>query len=202
MRESGDPFRGAEVRLGKALERARSGEQTGFTCEREGKRWRLELWGLLPPHWSGNLSLQCWSAGIDIAEGVAFRVPGARWGAAFWIAPVRGSLDLRPFDFLRMARRRPSATTRAGLPRLDSFEIERPLAGGALHVSIRGKDEPGFLAALLERFALFALLPDRFVIGSEGDRAVDWFALQAIGGADPSPQSAAALRGALAACLP
>ena len=55
---------------------------------------------------------------------------------------------------------------------------------------------------MLQRFALFDLHAERFVIGGAGARAVDAFVLRGATGAEPSPECVTALRNALAACLP
>jgi hypothetical protein len=188
-----------EASLAPVIAQARRTEKTEAVCARAGGHWQLELWGSLPPTWAGSLALHCSGVGIDIAEGRGCRVGALRWAARFALKPPRGGPELHAFDFLRMARRRPSGAMNSALPRLDTFEIVRSTAG--IEVSVRGRDEPGFLAGVLQRFALFGMHADRFVVGSEGERASDWFLVKAIGGRDPAPDSVAALRAALKACV-
>ncbi len=197
-----------EVSLAPVIAQARLSEKTEAVCTRAGERWQLELWGSLPPSWAGSLALHCAGVGIDIVEGSGCRIEAARWAARFVLSPGRGhatpgrgDAELHAFDFLRMARRRPSGAMHAALPRLESFEIVRLPGSGGFEVSVRGFDEPGFLAGVLERFALFGLHADRFIVGSEGELAADWFVLRTTGGRMPSPDSVAALRSALTACL-
>jgi len=188
-----------ETSLAPVIAQARRSEKTEAVCARAGGRWQLELWGSLPPTWVGSLALHCSGVGIDIAEGRGCRVGVSRWAARFVLKAPRGGPELHAFDFLRMARRRPSGAMTSVMPRLDAFEIVRGAAG--IEVSVRGRDEPGFLAGVLQRFALFGMHADRFSVGSEGERAVDWFVVKAVGGRDPAPDSVAALRSALSACL-
>ncbi|HEU4430786.1 MAG TPA: hypothetical protein VFT98_18640 [Myxococcota bacterium] len=188
-----------EASLAAVIAQARRTEKSEAVCARAGGRWQLELWGSLPPTWAGSLALHCSGVGIDIAEGCACRVGPSRWAARFALKAPRGGPELHAFDFLRMARRQPSGAMSSAMPRLDAFEIVRGAAG--IEVSVRGRDEPGFLAGVLQRFALFGMHAERLSVGSEGERAVDWFVVKATGGRDPAPDSVAALRVALNACL-
>jgi hypothetical protein len=189
-----------EAQLAGLVAQARASTKALARCARSARGVSLEIWGTLPPSWAGSFSLHCFGVGLDIASGLGCRISPAQWAARFELATERPR-DVHAFDFLRMARRKPSGAMHAALPRLDAFTLVRHASGG-LAAQVRGRDEPGFLAAVLQRFALFELHPDRFVLGSDGDRAVDAFLLRGASAAEPAPADAAALRRALEDCLP
>lgn len=195
---------GANLEIERALAgviaQARDAKEPSAVCARSATGVRLEIWGTLPAAWSGNLSLHCAGIGLNVDGGMGCRISASQWAARFELSSDR-PVDVHAFDFLRMARGADAGQPRPAVPRLDAFELSRQ-AGRGLAAAVRGPDQPGFLAAVLQRFALFGLHPERFVLASVGDRAEDSFVLKTVGGADPSSECAAALRSALTACLP
>lgn len=189
-----------EQELAAVIAQARASQEASAMCARSATGVRLEICGTLPPSWSGSLSLHCSAIGLNIESGLGCRISPSKWAARFELSSER-PLDVHAFEFLRMARGSRSSATRSAAPHLESFELVRQ-PGRGLTAAVRGPDQPGFLASVLQRFALFGLHPDRFVLGSFRGHADDVFLLKTVGGTEPSPECAAALRSALTACLP
>jgi hypothetical protein len=181
------------------IDEARATPKAQARCVRSERGARLEIFGTLPISWLANLSLHCCGAGLNIESGLGCRLSVSRWAARFELSSSQRH-DTPGFDFLRMARRESSGATRAAPPRLERFSLTRQ-PGGGLSVFVSGFDEPGFLAGVLQRFALFGLHPERFTLGSASGLAVDAFVLKSVGGREASPETIVALRGVLTGCV-
>ena len=135
-----------ERQLAALVAQARASTKAEARCSRgAGGGVRLEIWGTLPPSWAGSLSLHCCGVGLNIESGLGCRISPAHWAARFELTRPR-ALDVHAFDFLRMARRRPSGATRAALPRLEGFELARQPGGGLL-ATVRGSTSRAFSPA-------------------------------------------------------
>jgi hypothetical protein len=183
--------------LDAVVERASRAHEAGFDCSVEGAAWRLRLWGPLPPHWAGNLSLHCFAAGIDIQQGDALRLGAGLWAASFVLRGRKPSKRPTGIDFLRMAQRRPTLVPGGCAGAIEGAEVSLDAARGALNVWVRGRDQLGLLAHLLERFAGCGLYPHRMIVRTQAGRIEDWFSLLGVGGGPASPGAAEALRAAL-----
>jgi len=154
-------------------------EPDGFDCFREGSLHRLQLWGMLPSGWAGNLALHVAAAGIEVVSGDAIRTAGSRWAATFLIRSG-GSGEPRRHDFLQMARRAPR-----GLPPLPEPEVALAVRISEIHagncfVHVTGKDSIGLMGNLLRRFARFGLEPRQFKLRTTENGIRDWFWLETI----------------------
>ena len=164
--------------LESVVERCRI-EEEGYDCFREGRAHRLQIWGQLPRGWVGNLSLHLFASGLTILSGDALRegTEGAGWAASFLLRPEDPEATIR-HDFLRMARRAPSAIPALPAPSISTSVRFSRSCPGTLHAHVRGSDSIGLLAELLRRFDLFGLQPRQFVLRSKGDEVRDWFWLE------------------------
>ncbi len=157
-------------------------DEAGCVCAPEGDGWRLRIWGSLDPDWAGNLSLQCYAARLDIVDGEACRVRERLWAGSFRLVAEGGAAPPDGFDFLQMARRRPSLPLLQA-PEIASLAIERDPGEPVARVSITGRDQLGFLAHVLGAIAASGLEPqhlvlrtttdgmaaDRFIVAGEGE---------------------------------
>jgi hypothetical protein len=175
--------------LESVLARCDGGED-GFECVSESGQYRLQLWGMLPRAWAGNLALHCFASGLDITAADALRLAGNRWAASFLLRPAGGTNGTdgagatgpargRPVgDFLRMARRAPRL-----VPTLPEPEVHVAMASsrerpGCVFAHVTGQDSIGLLAELLRRFEAFGLCPRQLCLRSDEDGIRDWFWLE------------------------
>jgi len=166
----------------------------GFTCSPEGEAWRLGIWGKLASGWAGNVSLQCCAARIGIVEGEVLRLRDAMWAGTFLLAAPPGGANPEGFDFLQMARRRPSVLPRLPAPEITDIAVEQPADRPWAIVRIAGRDRLGFLAGLLDRIAACELEPQRISLHTTPDGvAHDRFVLRGIDGAPPKAAALARL---------
>jgi len=182
------------------LERARVCRSAGFELDEAGAGvFRLEVAGPLPPAWCGHLFAQCAAAGLSVLDGQARRVAPGRWAGAFRVVPIAPGVNVRGFDFAHMARRPTRRWARPDALPLGRTVLARdPAEDGALRVDVEGDDQVGFLASLIERFALFGLYPVRLAVATRDGRVCDRFWLTGAGGTGASEEAERALAETLA----
>jgi hypothetical protein len=157
-----------------------------------GGMFRVSLEGSFPTGWAGSLSLGLAKANIGILSGVARKVGPRSWTTALLVRPQVASADPQRVDYLALARRRQPLGSAAPID-LDSFTVMPDERTGALLLEVKGVDRIGFLGSLLDRLAGLALFPEDMTIETEDGRALDRFALKALGGHTPSAQAQQAL---------
>ena len=146
----------------------------------KGGTFRVEIEGAFPTGWVGSLSLGLTRANIGIVSGVARRTAPRRWTAAIVVRPQSGAAHPERIDYLALAHQRHPLGTAVPIA-LDSFAVEADERTGALLLEVTGLDRIGFLGSLLDRLAGLALFPEDVTIETQDDRALDRFALKAVG---------------------
>ena len=180
--------------LDSVVARALGEDGAGFECTPCGTFWRLWIWGWFPPNWCGSLSLHCYAARLGVVEADARRVRTSLWAGCFLLAPAAGARSPRAFDFVHMARHRPSGIAHAEPMAIDALRIVGDPASGAARVHVAGPDRIGFLACALERLAFCGLYPHQLSVRTTPDgRAEDVFEVLGIGGTPPLPRALATL---------
>jgi hypothetical protein len=158
----------------------------------DGRTARVELEGELPLGWLGNLASGLARRGVSIVRGSAER-QGTGWQCSFEV--VSEEVDgAHPKDLGFVALALEEAPEGAGPVVLESFILNVPRRSGAVELTVRGRDRPGFLAALLGRLSLLGLYPERISVETVHDAAADTLYLHALGGAAPTPGAIDALR--------
>lgn len=159
--------------------RIRGRPARGARCEPVYGGHRLSLWGRLPARWAGNLALHLSAAGIRIEAGTALRRGREDWSATLLIRASSDAPLLR-YDFETMARREPRSMP--DLPRPDVRIATRPddRRPSGLVARVEGRDAPGLLAVLLDRFRAQGFQPYRFVLSTVDEEVDDRFWLEPI----------------------
>ena len=168
-------------------------EPSGFECELEGARHRLNLWGRFESDWLGNFGLHLFATDIDVVEAEAMKTRQGVWAATFLLqSPTRGPLR---HDFLQMARRSPRAVPVLPTPVVSisvRLSSEEP---GHVYANVVGKDSGGLVAHVLAHFARFGLRPRRCFIRTRDGEVDDWFWLAPVTAPSSAVVSEQALEG-------
>jgi len=166
----------------------------GFEVSRNPSgTFNLSIRGRFQPDWLGNLSSGLSRNRINIISGTARKIRFS-WEASLEIMPDRFATDLKNIDFITVARDGVDTGPAVQIT-LEAFSLGRPeLNGGALYMEIKARDQLGFLGALLNSLAFYALFPERMIIETEQGRISDRFWIKGIGGAAPSDAAINSLR--------
>jgi hypothetical protein len=162
----------------------------GFTIRRgRARHYDLSIGGRFYPGWSGSLANGLAEHGIGIVRGFARKTEALRWQACFELEPTPGGESPLALDYLDLASR--PLPARARLPiGLDRYELRTSAAhAGSIEVRVEGRDQVGFLGALLKHFAFLALFPDEMAVDTCDGRVNDVFWLKGIGRTVPSDES-------------
>ncbi len=160
---------------------------------------RVRLGGRLERGWTGRLALGLSRLEVTIRRGYACYVSGGRCSAFFDIQALAGAPVLESIDFVALA-------TEPGEPAVSApVQLERydlgPTIGGALQLSIQGRDCVGFLGSLLGHLAGLSLYPDELHVETYASVAKDRFRLRAEDGLTPTEELRRALDRRLAGWL-
>lgn len=163
--------------------------------------YELNLWGRLPPDWIGSLSAGLCQTGINIVSGKA-KKERSLWQAEFSFTAHGGPADVTRIDYLSLAMDNLGGGRAADIL-LDQFVLDADLErhGGALYLEVSARDQLGFLGALINRCAFYALFPETVVIDTVGGKVSDQFWIMGLGGQTPSDRAIDLLRQNLDGCL-
>jgi hypothetical protein len=189
------PERSVEASTSRRAAESRGGPPEDRVLVTRGEApltFRVSLEGSFPTGWAGALSLGLARAHVGIVSGLARKNAPRQWTAAFVVRPETAAADPERVPYLTLARRRQPLGTALPIV-LESFSVEADGPSGALLLEVRGRDRTGFLGSLLDRLAGLALFPEDMTIETEGEMALDRFALKALGGATPSEEAQDAL---------
>lgn len=159
-----------------------------------GSRYTLALNGAFHPEWAASLCAGLGARRISVERGYARQVQRGIWESSFELRPLDPSVELRAIDYAALARA-PRDRSAGVRPSLTGFELAHD--GGALVVTLRGRDEVGFLAGLLGIFSFQMLFVHEMEVGTAGGEVRDRFVLRGFAGTAPGPKERSRLLAAL-----
>jgi hypothetical protein len=177
-------------------------DAAGFKIRKQSARdYELKLWGRLPPDWLGSLSAGLCQTGISIVSGNAKKEQGA-WQAKFKFTANSGTTDVTRIDYLSLAMDNLGGGRVADIF-LEDFVLDADLEkhDGALYLEVGARDQLGFLGAVINRCAFYALFPETMVIDTVDGKVRDRFWIKGLGGQTPSDRAGQLLRHNLGSCL-
>jgi hypothetical protein len=176
---SDDPFK---LPTGSEISRKPSGQYV------------LKIWGRFPPDWLGNISSGISKNRISIISGSAKKVNNV-WQAVFELEKTPTAPDPEKIDYLGLALETPDRGRSTAIS-LDKYILdEDPLHhDGALYLEVNAHDQLGFLGAMLNCFAFYALFPETVIIETVKGMIFDRFWIKGVGGCFPSPMMVNTLR--------
>jgi hypothetical protein len=174
----------------------------GFKIEKgPAEHYELRLWGRLPPIWIGSLCFGLCQTGISIVSGKAKKEKTV-WQADFNLAATRAATEVSRINYLSLATDNLDNDTARDIF-LDAFVLDADLEkhGGALYLQVTARDQLGFLGALINRCAFYALFPEALIINTVNAKVCDRFWIKGMGGGAPSDRAIDLLRQKLESCL-
>ena len=144
--------------------------------------------GEFPPHWLGNLAAHLAAHGLDVESVDAQLLDGGLWKIAL---RVEGQAPPSAKELVELARLRyqHDSVLRGALIRYSLLRENT-----CLFLSLRAKDQRGFLAQLCADLAAHALFPVRVEARGEGGQVDDAFWLKGIAHSVPHQETEATLR--------
>jgi hypothetical protein len=174
----------------------------GFKIKKQSAGdYELKLSGRLPPSWIGSLSAGLCQTGISIVSGNAKNEQGV-WQAEFRFTANDGPIDVTRINYLSLAMDNLDGGRAVDIF-LDEFILDADLEkhGGALYLELGARDQVGFLGAVINRCAFYALFPETVVIDTVDGRVCDRFWIKGLAGQTPSDRAVHLLRQNLVSCL-
>ena len=174
----------------------------GFKINKEsGEDYELKLWGRLPPDWIGSLSAGLCQTGMSIVSGNA-RKEQSVWQAVFRFTANGGTTDVTRINYLSLAMDNLGGGRAADIF-LDDFVLDGDLEryDGALYLEVSASNELGFLGAVINHCAFYALFPETMMIDTIDGKVSDRFWIKGLGGQTPSDRAIDLLRQNLESCL-
>lgn len=167
---------------------------SGFGLEHgEGPELGLTLWGDLGLGWLGRLASAVSRRGITIHSVEAVRRADGSWFGSLKLGTESATIAPNELDYFALcSERRPDGAGAREL-RLERCQVERT-ASGALELRLRGADEVGFLACVLDRCEFLGLFPERLKVTTYQGVIDDTLWLRGVAGNEPSLEAERALR--------